>query len=99
LLLVLIISIVLFVSAVFFFPWVPLWHGPILFVAAAAVTALCYKRDWWHRASARLPCLCATFSRAERRPEHTVNSGPITDGSHGSSGSRPLLPRELHEAR
>jgi hypothetical protein len=99
LLLVGIISIVLFVSAIFFLPWVPLWHGPILFVAAAAVTALCYKRDWWHRASARLPCLCATFSRAERRPEHTVNSGPITDGSHGSSGSRPLLPRELHEAR
>jgi hypothetical protein len=36
-------------------PHVPLWHGPILFVATAAVTALCVRRGSRCRASAPAP--------------------------------------------
>jgi hypothetical protein len=43
------------------YPGVPLWYGPIHCVVAAAVTARFVKRDWWHRAALRLPCLCSTW--------------------------------------
>jgi hypothetical protein len=68
-------------------PGVPLWLGPILFVVAAAVTALCVRHDWWHRFAARLPCICAVPGSSGRGPERVASFGPATDGSHGCPDS------------
>jgi hypothetical protein len=84
-------------------PRLPFWPLPIIFVVAAAATALCYRRDWLTRAYTCLPSPIAAFSPAGIRPEHPASSAPTTDGRHCSLGSRPSprpsLPPELHEAR
>jgi hypothetical protein len=56
-----IFSIVTAGGGLLLYPGVPLWYGPIHCVVAAAVTARFVKRDWWHRAALRLPCLCSTW--------------------------------------